>query len=69
MLRNNLAFALQTALASIITTAGTLSWTPQGQAAKSLSVYNEVGLDIRYTDDYLLSNFSFGLVSAAADPS
>lgn len=69
LLRNGLAFNLQDALASIISTSGTLTWTPEGEAAKSLTVYNEVGLDIRYTDNYLVSTFSFGLVSAAADPS
>ena len=67
--RNDLAFALQAALASIIATDGTLTWTPAGQAAQSLTVRNEVPLAITYTDNYLTSAFSFGLVSAAADPS
>lgn len=67
--RNDLAEDLQSALSSIITVAGTLSWTPIGQAAKSLAVYNEVGLVVNYTDDYMVSTFSFGLISAAAEPS
>ena len=68
--RNDLAFALQDALASIITTAGSLVWNPTGSVgSKTLSVYNEVPLDIAYTDNSMLSTFSFGLVSAAADPS
>jgi hypothetical protein len=67
-IRNDLAFALQAALASIITTAGTLAWTPVGQAAKSLSVFNEVGLSVNYSDHYTVANFSFGLISEAADP-
>jgi hypothetical protein len=68
-LRNDLAFNLQSALASIIAASGTLAWTPAGQAAQSLTVYNEVPLSIQYTDNYMVSTFSFGLVSEAADPS
>lgn len=69
ILRNNLAFNLQSALDSIIAASGTLTWTPAGQAAKSLTVYNEVPLAITYSDNYTVSTFSFGLVSASADPS
>lgn len=68
-LRNDLAAALSAALDSIIQTAGTLTWTPAGQAALSLSVFNEVGYSVTYSDNYAVANFSFGLVSAAADPS
>lgn len=68
-IRNNLAWDLKDALASILTTAGTLSWTPTGEAAQSLSVYYEVGVDFPYSNNYMVQNFSFGLVSAAADPS
>lgn len=68
-LRNDLVADLEAALNSILTTAGTLSWTPAGQAAKSLSVFYEVGLSINYSDNYAVANFSFGLVSEAADPS
>jgi hypothetical protein len=67
-LRNNLAFALQNALLSIINTAGSLSWTAAGQSAVSLSVFNEVPLSITYSDNYMVSNFSFGLISADALP-
>lgn len=66
--RNNLAFNLQNALSSIINAAGTLTWTPTGQAGQTLEVYNEVKLNIRYTDNYLVSTFSFGLVSPDALP-
>lgn len=66
--RNDLAFPLQTALAAMIAASGTLAWTPTGQAARSLTVYNEVPLEISYTDNYAVSTFSFGLVSEAADP-
>lgn len=68
--RNDLAFNLQDALASIIAASGTLAWNPTGSVgAKSLTVYNEIPLDIRYSDNYLVSTFSFGLISEAADPS
>lgn len=68
--RNDLAFALQTALASIISTSGTLAWNPTGSVgAQTLTVYNEVPLEIAYSDNYIVSTFSFGLISEAADPS
>lgn len=67
-LRNSLVAALETELDSIVTTSGTLSWTPAGQAAKSLAVFYEVGLSVTYSDNYAVANFSFGLVSEAADP-
>lgn len=65
--RNDLAFALQSALASIISASGTLAWTPVGQGAESLTVYNEIPLEITYTDNFLVSRFSFGLISESAD--
>ena len=67
--RNTLVAALETALNSILTTTGTLTWTPDGQAARSLAVFYEVGLSVSYSDNYAVANFSFGLVSEAADPS
>jgi hypothetical protein len=66
--RNDLAFDLQNALLSIVNVAGTLAWTPTGQAAQSLPVFNEVKLNITYSDNYYVTNFSFGLVSADALP-
>jgi hypothetical protein len=68
-LRNDLVTDLEDALDSILTTTGTLAWTPDGQAARSLAVFYEVGLSISYSDNYAVANFSFGLVSEAADPS
>jgi hypothetical protein len=67
-LRNDLVATLEAALNSILTTSGTLTWQPAGQAAKSLTVYYEVGLSVTYSDNYAVANFSFGLVSEAADP-
>ena len=68
-LRNALHFALLSALESIIDAAGTLAWTATGQAAQSLSVFNEVPLEAPYSDNYAVQNFSFGLISEAAEPS
>jgi hypothetical protein len=65
--RNTLAFNLQDALASIIAASGTLGWTPTGGGAESLTVYNEVPLEITYTDNFLVSRFTFGLISEAAN--
>ena len=66
LIRNTLSEALRVALESIIAASGTLSWTMTGGGARSLTVYNEVGLSVQYTDDWRLSTFSFGLVSEAA---
>jgi len=67
-LRNDLVTDLEAALNSILTTSGTLAWTPAGQTARSLAVFYEVGLSVNYSDNYAVANFSFGLVSEAADP-
>ena len=66
---NTLESNLNTALNSILQAAGTLSWTPAGGSAHSLSVYYEVFLDILETDNFLTRSFTFGLVSPSADPS
>ncbi len=68
-IRNELAADLEDALDAILDTAGTLSWTPAGQSGLSLSVFNEIGYTITYSDNYAVANFNFGLISAAADPS
>lgn len=67
-LRNDLRDNLLAALASILTATGTLTWTDTGASAYSIPVYNEVGLDVRYTDNYMVSTFSFGLISEDANP-
>jgi hypothetical protein len=67
-LRNTLHFNLLSALESIIDATGTLAWTATGQAAASLTVYNEIPLDAPYTDNWMVQNFSFGLISEAAEP-
>ena len=67
-LRNDLVADLEDALNSMITASASLAWTPAGQSAQSLTVYNEVGYSITYSNNYALANFNFGLVSEAADP-
>lgn len=64
---NAMEEALRAALESTLTTAGTLSWTPLGQAARALTVKCEVPVDYQPVEDYALRSFSFGLV--AANPS
>ena len=66
-IRNTLSEALRVALNSIISTNGTLAWTPDGFSARSLTVRNEVPLDVRYEQDYRLSSFTFGLISASSE--
>lgn len=69
---NDMEFDLNAALNSILApTSGTLSWTPAGQAAKTLTVFydaQDAPLDIQPTNNYALRSFTFGLISAAADP-
>jgi hypothetical protein len=66
-IRNTMSEALRVALDSIIAANGTLSWTPIGFGARSLTVRNEVPLNVTYEQDYRLSAFTFGLVSEASD--
>jgi hypothetical protein len=68
-LRNALADDLKGALAAILTATGTLAWTPEGESAQTLAVYYDIAVDMPYSDNYRLQNFSFGLISASANPS
>lgn len=58
--------ALREAVESNVGASGTLSWTPTGQAAQSLTVYHngQPRLDITPSDNYALRQFVFGLVTA-----
>lgn len=67
-IRNDLRDALMSALASCLTTAATLSWTDTLASSYSIPVYNEVGLVVNYTDNYMVSTFSFGLISEDGNP-
>lgn len=58
---------LRVALESLLADTGVLSWTPLGQAFRSLEVQCEVPLDIQPIEDYALRSFSFGLVAGNPD--
>jgi hypothetical protein len=64
--RNSMESALTTALRSILSADGTLSWTPLGGSAQSLTVRQDIKVEYAYIDNYLNKTFSFGLVSEAA---
>ncbi len=64
--RNSLTDDLTDALDSILRADGTLAFTPQGEAARTITVRYEVGLQTVHTDNYNTLQFSFGLI--AADP-
>lgn len=65
-IRNDMEENLRVALESIQQANGTLAWTPLGEAARSLTVRNDIALDMRHVENYLLRSFAFGLV--AGDP-
>lgn len=64
--QNEMEEDLIDALESIIRADGTLSWTPLGLAARSLTVRSEVPVEFSPGENFVLKNFTFGLV--AADP-
>ncbi len=66
-LLNTMEEALRAAVDSLITASGTLSWTPAGQSAKSLTVFHhgQPRLDFRPVENYALRQFVFGLISAS----
>lgn len=69
VIRNTFEETLRVALRSISALevdVGTLTWTPQGQGARQLTVRCDVTVDFGHDQNYLLETFHFGLV--AADP-
>lgn len=66
-IRNDMEEELRAALDSIYQADGTLTWTPVGQAARSLSVRHEIPLECPHIENYLLRAFNFGLVAANPD--
>jgi hypothetical protein len=66
VIRNDMEEDLRAALESTLQANGTLAWTPQGQAARSLTVRQEIAMDTRHIENYNLRSFTFGLV--AGDP-
>lgn len=65
--RNAMEESLRVALESILQADGTLSWTPAGQSARSLTVRHDVQLQYTPRESYMIMGFTFGLVSAASD--
>lgn len=64
--QNEMEEDLIDALESIIRDDGTLAWTPLGLSARSLTVRAEVPVEFSAAENFVLKNFTFGLV--AADP-
>lgn len=64
VIRNEMEDDLLTALESILQADGTLAWTPQGEAARSLTVRYEIPCEFRGIS---LKTFAFGLVAANPD--
>ncbi len=64
--RNSMTNVLSDALAYILRNDGTFAFTPQGAAARSITVRYEVPLQTTHTDNYHTLQFSFGLI--AGDP-
>ncbi|GIV03622.1 MAG: hypothetical protein KatS3mg015_2452 [Fimbriimonadales bacterium] len=62
--RNEMENALTVALESILKANGTLTWTPLGLATRSLTVRNDVPVVFTPIENYVLSQFTFGLVAA-----
>jgi hypothetical protein len=64
--RNTMEASLLTALESILQADGTLAWTPQGQAARSLTVRHQGAPPLDFSG-IELKTFVFGLVAANPD--
>lgn len=64
--QNEMEEDLLDALESILRDDGTLAWTPLGLSARSLTVRSEVPAEFTAAENFVLKNFTFGLV--AADP-
>lgn len=62
--QNEMEEALIDALESILRDDGTLSWTPLGLAARSLTVRHDVTLEVSAIENFALKSFVFGLVAA-----
>lgn len=65
--RNSMESDLMDALEAIIAADGTFAWTPQGEAARSLTVRHDVMLDFSHADNYTNLTWNFGLVAANPD--
>lgn len=64
VIRNSMTASLKSALDAIKDADGTLTWTPQGGSGQTINgLRYEVGLQTPHTSDYLMLEFSFGLVT------
>ena len=66
-IRNQMEDDLVFVLESILRDDGTLTYTPTGAGARSLTVRHDIPLEFRHQDNYLLVSFTFGLVAAEPD--
>lgn len=64
---NGMEETLRAALESILAATGTLSWTPLGLGARSLTVKCEVTPDFPPIENYALRQFTFGLIAPTPD--
>ena len=64
--RNAMEEDLIDALEACLQADGTLTWTPAGLSARSLTVRHDVPLQFTPQENYMIMGFVFGLV--AADP-
>lgn len=65
--RNEMEDDLRVALESTVQSSGTLSWTPAGQSAHTLTVRNDIPVEFTPQEGYVITGFTFGLVSASSD--
>lgn len=64
VIRNSMTATLKSALNSMLAADGSLAFTPQGQAAQTITgLRYEVGLQTPHADNYNSLQFSFGLVT------
>jgi hypothetical protein len=67
VIRNDFEDDLITALTSIERADGTLTWTPQGQSQRQLTVRCDVPVDFAHDANWTVETFAFGLVAANPD--
>ena len=63
-IRNAMEDALRVALESTHQANATLSWTPTGGSAKTLTVRNDIPVEYAPQENYAIVSFTFGLVAA-----
>ena len=66
-IRNDMTDELIDALESILRADGTLTYSPQGQGARTYTVRYDIGLQTVHTANYHQLDFSFGLIAGEPD--